>query len=175
MQELGITLLETPTVLIFWHFLESLELDIMGLLCLKVCLCSCSSQNSGQVHIVALNNYIAFGTASAQYAWFVNDMTVNLNRKNTPWVIIMFHAPVYVLITPTSSHILYIEALIYLHDSQIVACKPLSTTSAFILKSNTQSIRFSHYQGYGADTTPWLPTTRRTSASVRCAFPIFHH
>ena len=54
-----------------------------------------SSFNHGLVHSVVLSNYIAFGPGTDQYNWFVNDLSVNLNRQQTPWVIVFWHAPVY--------------------------------------------------------------------------------
>ena len=54
----------------------------------------CSSFDVGLVHIVALCNYQPFGVGSDQYSWFQYDMTNNLNRQATPWLLVMFHAPV---------------------------------------------------------------------------------
>ena len=54
----------------------------------------CSSVDVGLVHVVVLCNYLAFGSGSDQYSWFQYDMTNNLNRAVTPWILIMFHAPV---------------------------------------------------------------------------------
>ena len=52
-----------------------------------------SSYNVGLVHIVAMCNYLAFGPGSDQYSWFQYDMINNINRAVTPWVLVMFHAP----------------------------------------------------------------------------------
>jgi hypothetical protein len=52
------------------------------------------------VHTVILNNYIDWNDNTPQYKWFKNDMTTNLNRSATPWVIVMLHAPVYVPFVP---------------------------------------------------------------------------
>ena len=54
-----------------------------------------SSFNHGLVHTVVLTNYIAFGMDSPMTKWFINDMTVNLNRQKTPWVIVIWHTPIY--------------------------------------------------------------------------------
>jgi hypothetical protein len=52
------------------------------------------SQNLGPVHLVVLNNYLPFHPGTAQYNFFVADMAA-VNRTQTPWLIISFHAPPY--------------------------------------------------------------------------------
>jgi acid phosphatase type 7 len=52
------------------------------------------SQNLGPVHVVVLNNYIPFHTASPQYAFFVADMAA-MDRSVTPWLVVAFHASAY--------------------------------------------------------------------------------
>ena len=52
------------------------------------------SQNLGPVHLVVLNNYLPFHQGTAQYNFFVADMAA-VNRTQTPWLIVSFHAPPY--------------------------------------------------------------------------------
>ena len=52
-----------------------------------------SSMDVGLTHIVSLCNYAEFGPGTPQYNFFIQDMA-NINRVMTPWIIIMFHAPV---------------------------------------------------------------------------------
>ena len=52
------------------------------------------SQNLGPVHLVVLNNYLPFHPGTSQYNFFVADMAA-VNRTQTPWLIVSFHAPPY--------------------------------------------------------------------------------
>ncbi|CAL0326746.1 unnamed protein product [Lupinus luteus] len=52
------------------------------------------SFNIAGVHIIMLGSYTNFGSKSNQYKWLQRDLK-NVNRKNTPWLVVMFHAPWY--------------------------------------------------------------------------------
>ncbi|KAL6138383.1 hypothetical protein ACLB2K_063666 [Fragaria x ananassa] len=45
-------------------------------------------------HIIMLGSYAEFDTESAQYAWLVSDLG-KIDRKKTPWVVVVLHAPWY--------------------------------------------------------------------------------
>ena len=62
----------------------------------KLRLVARSSFNHGLVHTVVLTNYAAFAPGTPQYSFFVADMEQALDRSATPWVIVIWHAPVYV-------------------------------------------------------------------------------
>ncbi|KFK40206.1 hypothetical protein AALP_AA3G344100 [Arabis alpina] len=46
------------------------------------------------VHILMLGSYTNFEPGSDQYQWLENDLK-NINRKNTPWLMAVIHAPWY--------------------------------------------------------------------------------
>lgn len=46
------------------------------------------------LHIIMLGSYADFGPSSAQYKWLNNDLK-KVDRKKTPWVIVLVHAPWY--------------------------------------------------------------------------------
>ncbi len=52
------------------------------------------SMDYSYVHIVALSTETAFDQNSPQFKWFIQDME-NVNRTNTPFIIVMFHRPFY--------------------------------------------------------------------------------
>lgn len=52
------------------------------------------SQNVGPMHITFITSYAPYDQASAQYAWLESDLA-NVNRTETPWLIVVFHAPWY--------------------------------------------------------------------------------
>ncbi|XP_062006860.1 purple acid phosphatase 22-like [Rosa rugosa] len=45
-------------------------------------------------HIIMLGSYAEFDTKSKQYAWLVADLA-KIDRKKTPWVVVVLHAPWY--------------------------------------------------------------------------------
>ncbi|KAK9921227.1 hypothetical protein M0R45_029746 [Rubus argutus] len=45
-------------------------------------------------HIIILGSYTEFDTDSEQYAWLVADLA-KIDRKRTPWVVVVLHAPWY--------------------------------------------------------------------------------
>lgn len=48
----------------------------------------------GPAHIVMLNNYVPYSDNSVMYKWFDEDLS-NVDREQTPWIIVGFHAPWY--------------------------------------------------------------------------------
>ncbi|KAK9861505.1 hypothetical protein WJX84_007459 [Apatococcus fuscideae] len=52
------------------------------------------SFDMGPAHVVMLGSYVDYGKNSSQYQWLVNDLA-KFNRANTPWLIAMWHPPVY--------------------------------------------------------------------------------
>lgn len=46
------------------------------------------------VHVVMLGSYTDYGEDSDQYQWLQTDLS-NVNRRRTPWLIVVFHAPWY--------------------------------------------------------------------------------
>ncbi|OIW11349.1 hypothetical protein TanjilG_19605 [Lupinus angustifolius] len=46
------------------------------------------------VHIIMLGSYTDFDSKSNQYKWLQGDLN-NVDRKKTPWLVVMFHAPWY--------------------------------------------------------------------------------
>ena len=46
------------------------------------------------VHIVMLGSYTDYGEDSDQYRWLQIDLS-RVNRRRTPWLIVVFHAPWY--------------------------------------------------------------------------------
>jgi acid phosphatase type 7 len=49
----------------------------------------------GLVHIIALNSYTAILPGSLQYNWLTKVALPNVNRMMTPWLLVMFHCPLY--------------------------------------------------------------------------------
>lgn len=52
------------------------------------------SHNAGPVHMVYVNNYAPYGEGSVMYQWLENDLK-SVDRTQTPWVIMAWHAPWY--------------------------------------------------------------------------------
>ncbi|OLQ13473.1 Purple acid phosphatase 18 [Symbiodinium microadriaticum] len=52
------------------------------------------SRDIGPMHVVALNSYAASGPDSFQFNWLKKDLEA-FNRKRTPWLVVMMHAPFY--------------------------------------------------------------------------------
>ncbi|KAF7818777.1 putative purple acid phosphatase 20 [Senna tora] len=46
------------------------------------------------VHVIMLGSYTQFDSASAQYKWVVRDLE-KVDRGNTPWIVVLIHAPWY--------------------------------------------------------------------------------
>ncbi|KAJ4960209.1 hypothetical protein NE237_020119 [Protea cynaroides] len=45
-------------------------------------------------HIIVLASYSSYGKSTAQYTWFLQELA-NVNRTETPWLIVLVHAPWY--------------------------------------------------------------------------------
>jgi len=52
------------------------------------------SINVGLTHFIFLNSYSETNTTSEQYNWLLNDLEL-VNRKQTPWIIVLTHCPLY--------------------------------------------------------------------------------
>jgi len=52
------------------------------------------SYNAGPVHVINLNTYVTPGEVYDQVEWFHEDVA-KLNRHDTPWLIVLIHAPWY--------------------------------------------------------------------------------
>lgn len=52
------------------------------------------SFDASTVHVVMLNSYTYSNVTSLQYAWVEQDLA-SVNRKVTPWVVVVMHAPFY--------------------------------------------------------------------------------
>ena len=48
----------------------------------------------GLVHIIALNSYTATDPSSPQYQWLEQELQ-SVDRRVTPWLLIMFHCPLH--------------------------------------------------------------------------------
>lgn len=70
------------------------------------------SQNVGPMHIAFVTSYAPYDQSSAQYTWLESDLA-NVNRTETPWLIVVFHAPWY---TSYKSH--YMEANCHRLDTE---------------------------------------------------------
>ncbi|KAE9590851.1 putative Acid phosphatase [Lupinus albus] len=46
------------------------------------------------VHVIMLGSYTDFDRKSKQYKWLEGDLK-KVNRKNTPWLVMLVHAPWY--------------------------------------------------------------------------------
>ena len=46
------------------------------------------------VHVIMLGSYTNFGASSAQYNWLKVDLG-KVDRKRTPWLVVLVHAPWY--------------------------------------------------------------------------------
>ncbi|KAH9607651.1 hypothetical protein KSS87_005987, partial [Heliosperma pusillum] len=49
---------------------------------------------ASMVHVIMLGSYTDFNPGSSQYTWLETDLK-NIDRKRTPWVIVIVHAPWY--------------------------------------------------------------------------------
>jgi len=75
------------------------------------------SYNVGKLHIISIctEDYVyEYSPGSPQYQWLVNDLQ-NINRSETPWVLIIGHRPMYSsdLATDSGPVQLYLEPLLY--------------------------------------------------------------
>eukprot|EP00164_Ancoracysta_twista_P004243 GFYU01005717.1.p1 GENE.GFYU01005717.1~~GFYU01005717.1.p1 ORF type:complete len:469 (+),score=132.08 GFYU01005717.1:90-1496(+) len=52
------------------------------------------SFNCASAHVIFLCSYTDYGHDSAQYKWLKKDLAA-VNRKQTPWIFVLFHAPWY--------------------------------------------------------------------------------
>jgi hypothetical protein len=52
------------------------------------------SFESGMAHVIYLNPYSVTNTTSVQYQWLEQDLA-SVNRKETPWVLVVMHCPWY--------------------------------------------------------------------------------
>ncbi|XP_056691106.1 probable purple acid phosphatase 20 isoform X2 [Spinacia oleracea] len=49
---------------------------------------------ASEVHVIMLGSYTDFGQGSSQYIWLESDLN-KVDRKKTPWVVVLVHAPWY--------------------------------------------------------------------------------
>ncbi|XP_056692990.1 probable purple acid phosphatase 20 isoform X2 [Spinacia oleracea] len=49
---------------------------------------------ASEVHVIMLGSYTDFSQGSSQYKWLEGDLN-KIDRKKTPWVMVLFHAPWY--------------------------------------------------------------------------------
>lgn len=49
----------------------------------------------GEVHVVMLGSYVGFEEGSEQYVWLEKDLLARVDRRRTPWVVVLLHAPWY--------------------------------------------------------------------------------
>ncbi|XP_021764751.1 probable purple acid phosphatase 20 [Chenopodium quinoa] len=49
---------------------------------------------ASEVHVIMLGSYTEFDQGSSQYTWLEGDLK-KIDRKKTPWVVVLFHAPWY--------------------------------------------------------------------------------
>ncbi|CAB9517366.1 Zn(2+) purple acid phosphatase [Seminavis robusta] len=57
------------------------------------------SFHHGLVHFIVLSSYSDSRKGSRQYDWLVEELTLNVNRTLTPWVLVSFHSPLYTTFT----------------------------------------------------------------------------
>lgn len=53
------------------------------------------SYRHGLATIVVLSSYSQSGVNSTQYRWLENELVNEYNRNDTPWLLVVFHAPLY--------------------------------------------------------------------------------
>lgn len=53
------------------------------------------SFRQGLVHLIVLNSYIDTTKGSMQYQWLESELKTRINRAFTPWLIVVFHAPLH--------------------------------------------------------------------------------
>lgn len=49
----------------------------------------------GRTHQIYLNSYSAMEPGSKMYDWLVEELEERVNRKQTPWLIVTYHVPIY--------------------------------------------------------------------------------
>ncbi len=49
----------------------------------------------GGVHVIALNSYAGYFNTTHQYKWLVNYLKTRVDRVRTPWLVVLFHDPIY--------------------------------------------------------------------------------
>ena len=54
-----------------------------------------TSVRHGLAHIVTLSSYSAMDPASPQYQWLHEELSQRVDRKATPWLLVMFHSPLH--------------------------------------------------------------------------------
>jgi acid phosphatase type 7 len=81
------------------------------------------SRDIGPVHVIALCSYAATSPSSLQYTWLDHDLK-RVNRRVTPWLVVMMHAPWY---NSNSGHVaeaelmrLHMERLLFEHRVDVV-------------------------------------------------------
>jgi hypothetical protein len=52
------------------------------------------SFDAATVHVIMLNSYTSINESTPQYNWLVKDLA-SVNRRKTPWVVVMTHSPMY--------------------------------------------------------------------------------
>jgi len=53
------------------------------------------SRDIGPAHVISLNSYAGTHRNSAQYRWLEEDLASRFDRRRTPWLVVMMHAPWY--------------------------------------------------------------------------------
>lgn len=49
----------------------------------------------GPTHVIGICSYAGFTSDSKQYQWLANYLDTRINRKKTPWLIVLMHVPFY--------------------------------------------------------------------------------
>jgi Calcineurin-like phosphoesterase len=62
----------------------------------------------GLAHIIVLNSYSDCTEGSVQYEWLTTELRDRVNRQETPWLLVSFHAPLY---TTFLGHVNELESL----------------------------------------------------------------
>jgi hypothetical protein len=52
------------------------------------------SFDAATVHVIMLSSYTYINASTPQYKWLVQDLA-SVDRKKTPWVVVMTHSPLY--------------------------------------------------------------------------------
>ena len=52
------------------------------------------SFDAATVHVIMLSSYTYINESTPQYNWLIQDLA-NVNRRKTPWVVVMTHSPMY--------------------------------------------------------------------------------
>lgn len=77
------------------------------------------SVRRGPAHIIVLSSYSAYGKYTPQYVWLKDELK-KVNRKVTPWLIILVHSPWY---NSNTYHYMEGESMRVMFESFIVAAK----------------------------------------------------